>query len=222
MEHVIVTVCVHALVWERARFGRAIFASTCSLLFCFFYFFYALPLAFLMQHRTLSPGLRGDLIISLSLSLSLLLARFSCPRREKENQLRRCCHRSGEVCFPSTFICGTSPSTVTVETRATPTLFPSTSSSFNDLSYLLSSSYSSLSLLFFFLFLKNICCTAPSLPKPCGIGEKKQLYKKCETKGERVRTPELWRCTPTSKRVFLYLYFFGGGVARLSAPVLRG
>lgn len=53
-----------------------------------------------------------------------------------ENQLLCCCHRSGEVCFPSTFIRGTSPSTVTVETRATPTLFPSMSPSFNDLSFL--------------------------------------------------------------------------------------
>ena len=53
-----------------------------------------------------------------------------------ENQLLCCCHRSGEVCFPSTFIPGTSPSTVTVETRATPTLFPSMSPSFNDLSLL--------------------------------------------------------------------------------------
>lgn len=42
----------------------------------------------------------------------------------------------GEVCFPSTFIRGTSPSTVTVETRATLTLFPSMSPSFNDLTSL--------------------------------------------------------------------------------------
>lgn len=63
------------------------------------------------------------------------------------NQLLCCCHRSGEVCFLSTFIPGTSPSTVTVETRPTPTLFPSMSPSFNDLS-----------LLSFFL----IRCTAPT------------------------------------------------------------
>lgn len=42
----------------------------------------------------------------------------------------------GEVCFPSTFIPGTSPSTVTVETRATLTLFLSMSPSFNDLTLL--------------------------------------------------------------------------------------
>lgn len=53
-----------------------------------------------------------------------------------ENQLLCCCHLSGEVCFLSTFITGTSPSTVTVETRATLTLFPSMSPSLNDLSLL--------------------------------------------------------------------------------------
>lgn len=81
---------------------------------------------FLMQHRTLSPGLLGDLVMFFSLPVLT----------GNENQLLCCCHRSGEVCFPSTFIRGTSPSTVTVETRATPTLFPSMSPSFNDLTSL--------------------------------------------------------------------------------------
>lgn len=94
------------------------FASACS--FC--------PAScFLMQHRTVSPGLLGDLVMFF----------FFLPvLAGNENQLLCCCHRSGEVCFPSTFIPGTSPSTVTVETRATPTLFPSMSPSFNDLSLL--------------------------------------------------------------------------------------
>lgn len=93
------------------------FASACS--FC--------PAScFLMQHRTVSPGLLGDLVMFFFLPV---LA-------GNENQLLCCCHRSGEVCFPSTFIPGTSPSTVTVETRATPTLFPSMSPYFNDLSLL--------------------------------------------------------------------------------------
>lgn len=94
------------------------FASACS--FC--------PAScFLMQHRTVSPGLLGDLVMFF----------FFLPvLAGNENQLLCCCHRSGEVCFLSTFIPGTSPSTVTVETRATPTLFPSMSPSFNDLALL--------------------------------------------------------------------------------------
>lgn len=82
---------------------------------------------FLMQHRTLSPGLLGDLVM------------FFFPFLSSQETRTNCCAVAigvGEVCFPSTFIPGTSPSTVTVETRATLTLFPSMSPSFNDLTLL--------------------------------------------------------------------------------------
>ena len=84
---------------------------------------------FLMQHRTLSPGLLGDLVMGF----------FFFPFLSSQETRTNCCAVAigvGEVCFPSTFIPGTSPSTVTVETRATLTLFPSMPPSFNDLTSL--------------------------------------------------------------------------------------
>lgn len=126
------------------------FANACS--FC--------PAScFLMQQRTVSPGLLGDLVMFFFLPV---LA-------GNENQLLCCCHRSGEVCFPFTFIHGTSPSTVTVETRATPTLFPSMSPSFNDLS----------SLSFFnplhSTYLPTLVAANEVFRKPCDISEE-DLY----------------------------------------------
>lgn len=58
--------------------------------FCFFFvvfffpFFPALPLAFLMQHRTLSPGLLGDRIMFLSLSLSFARSLFLSSLGKRE------------------------------------------------------------------------------------------------------------------------------------------
>lgn len=90
--------------------GECVCAWVCVCTFC--------PAScFLMQHRTASPGLLGDLVMDFFLPV---LA-------GNENQLLCCCHRSGEVCFLSASTTGTSPSTVTLETRATPTLFPSMS-----------------------------------------------------------------------------------------------
>lgn len=74
---------------------------------------------FLMQHRTASPGLLGDLVM------------FFFPSFLSSQETRTNCRAvaigAGRFVFSPTFIPGTSPSTVTVETRATPTLFPSVS-----------------------------------------------------------------------------------------------
>ena len=82
--------------------------------------------SFLMQHRTASPGLRRDFVMVFFLPV---LA-------GNENQLLRCCHRRGAVCFPFHFHPWYLPNHSYRRNRAALALFPSVDAFFNDLAQL--------------------------------------------------------------------------------------